>query len=216
MSMFKITVKGVTPLMLHAMPPEALLKLLNSNAGKKKGDKDIPLSNDGTPDLRKLCERHLYTDPCNEGRLVVPANMLFGAIREAGRFHKIGKAQISTRDSTILPSFFAITSPNAEIVDPRTDKPASWDVDLRRAVNEAAKVAVCAVRPRFDHWQLSFDVDIDTNEVQDQLVRDLIDTAGKSIGIGSFRPSKGGIYGRWTVTRWEELRAETFDAAAAE
>jgi hypothetical protein len=37
-----------------------------------------------------------------------------------------------------------------------------------------------------------------------KLFREVVDAAGKRIGLGDFRPDCKGPYGRFSVTRWQE------------
>ncbi len=211
--LYTITLKGQTPLLLHAMTQETLLGLLNKGAGKNKNEaKGTPTHKDGTPDLEAICRQHLYTDPCDESKLVLPSTMLFAAMREAGRQFKLGKQQISTRDSTTLPSFFSILEEHLQLMNPDTGEPAKWEVDVRRGVNQANKAAVCAVRPIFRRWGVTFTASINTDRCEDTLVRSILDEAATAVGVGSFRPQRGGPFGRFTVVNWEVVEQK----AAAE
>jgi len=64
-------------------------------------------------------------------------------------------------------------------------------------------VAVC--RPRFDKWKLKTTIVVDDELVNPDTVLDMLNDAGKRSGIGSFRVSKGGYFGQFVVTKFEEL-----------
>ena len=62
-----------------------------------------------------------------------------------------------------------------------------------------------AHRPRFDAWTLNFTLDVDADMFADTLVRELLDIAGKRIGLGDFRPARRGPFGRFVVTGWKKV-----------
>jgi hypothetical protein len=41
-----------------------------------------------------------------------------------------------------------------------------------------------------------------------KLVREIVDAAGKRIGLGDFRPSCKGPFGKFVVTQWKEHAAK--------
>jgi hypothetical protein len=62
-----------------------------------------------------------------------------------------------------------------------------------------------AHRPRLDEWECSFTIDLfDPDILAPADVRQIIDDAGKKIGLGDFRPSRKGPFGRFVVTAWKE------------
>ena len=89
-----------------------------------------------------------------------------------------------------------------------------WRVDARGVVNPATKGRHVAYRPIFDDWSFTFTVDVDTEEADPKTVRELIDRAGKAIGIGVMRPARKGRYGQFKVTKWKELRDMPVKAVA--
>lgn len=213
---YTITLKGVTPLLQHAMPHEVLLGLAAPKGGRNKNEKGSTntINADGTPNLRAICEQHLYRDPCDAAKLVLPQAQMFASLREAGRQFKLGKQQISTRDSTVLPSFLALDPGDCQIMNPTTGKPAEWEVDVRRGVNKAAGVAICVVRPRFDRWQVTVGCQLNVARADDTLLRRIFDEAGTAVGVGSFRPERGGMFGRFSVVRWEQTDLPAEEDAA--
>lgn len=81
---------------------------------------------------------------------------------------------------------------------------SDFEVDVRRATNhQKGAVAVC--RPRFDKWFAEMELHIDDDIVSIETVNDMLQDAGKRSGIGSFRVSKGGIFGKFQVIEFKEL-----------
>lgn len=65
-----------------------------------------------------------------------------------------------------------------------------------------------AHRPRVDAWRCSFTLDVDTSMFTVNLIRAVVDDAGKKIGLGDFRPARKGPFGRFVVVGWEAAEAE--------
>lgn len=191
-----VTITGVSPLILDRFY-NALLE------GKQPGttNKGVEL----TPLEQARKRLYLYEGTENP---YLPSTYLLAAIIDAGRFIKIGKRQLSTRDGTIVTSFLSLVGTCYPIVSKD-----GWRVDARGIVNQLTKARVMAYRPIFDDWQISFTIDLDESEGKPATCRELVDRAGKAVGIGVMRPSRKGPYGQFKVTSWE-IRAEALRDAA--
>jgi hypothetical protein len=77
-----------------------------------------------------------------------------------------------------------------------------WTVDTRAVRIPSTGGRIQRHRPCFHDWCLAFTVDLDTSEIGEKLLRDIIDAAGSKIGLGDFRPATKGPFGRFKVTRW--------------
>jgi hypothetical protein len=64
--------------------------------------------------------------------------------------------------------------------------------------------------PEIGEWSSTFDVHILDPIVTEDIFRDMLEKAGMYIGIGRFRPEKGGTNGRFRVTDlvWQDNRKE--------
>ena len=87
------------------------------------------------------------------------------------------------------------------------DDVTQFEVDSRRVVIPATGGSVIRHRARVDEWSVQFHLEIDLSQVTSDFARMIIDDAGTKIGIGDFRPSRKGRYGKFVVTHWEELAA---------
>ena len=81
--------------------------------------------------------------------------------------------------------------------------PQDWVPDSRPIVNAAGSRTIVH-RPRFDKWELSFTLEVDQEEFSEDTARALVDSAGRKIGIGVFRPQRKGPFGRFVVAHWRE------------
>lgn len=195
------TIVGIAPLLMDQMPPETLAGLITGV--RKPIPKDTPLD--------KMAAAKIYRDPVT-GRIGLPAGHLFASLKNAGRMIPYkAKKMISTADSTLLPSFFSVHSPFLLFnnID-RENEAASWEVDVKRGVG-STDVAVGIVRPRFDNWQFTVQVQLDEKLVSEDTLKNLVLNAGSCQGLGSFRPNCGGNYGRFTIKEGSWMSEEVID-----
>ncbi len=192
--LIEIKVKGITPLMLDRFH-EGLLN---------KGPKSTGSGEELSP--KEQAEGKLYQD--DKGIPIFPADNLLACIIDAGRFIKVGKRQLSTRDTTIVTSFLSIVEGFLVIKSKE-----EWRVDARGIVNQATKGRHICYRPIFDEWGFTFTIDVDGKECSEKTARELIDRAGRAVGIGVMRPSRKGRYGQFKVEHWTEKKASVKIAA---
>lgn len=83
------------------------------------------------------------------------------------------------------------------------DAPAGWLVDTRIVRDRTTGMRVLCHRPRFDVWRLSALLQVDDDLLPLTQARALVDAAGDRVGLGDFRPDRGGPFGRFVVTRWD-------------
>jgi len=60
------------------------------------------------------------------------------------------------------------------------------------------KAAVERLRPRFEEWELSFDIEVHSDQISAAVVKKILTHAGAYIGIGDFRPK----FGRFEVAEF--------------
>lgn len=183
-----VEVKGITPLLMNKFDMTG-----------EKADKNA------TP--REVAEKKAYR--LDDGKFFIPMTWMYGAMMNAGRNIKLGKRQISTRDSSMLASGAWI---DEEVFILSND---DFEVDSRPVVVPATGGRIVAHRPRFDEWSFSFSLTVDEQVFGEKLIRELIDDAGKKVGIGDFRPERKGWFGRFVVTKWEvDKKANAIKVAA--
>lgn len=85
------------------------------------------------------------------------------------------------------------------LVHPKTKKPLTdYAASEMRVVNKNAG-ALIAFRPQINDWQCEVEFEVDDDFVPDlSLLLDVFDIAGRTIGVGAFRPQKFGKYGRFS------------------
>jgi hypothetical protein len=188
--LIEIQTVSITPLILDRFTEDQLIK----------GPKSTGSGEELTP-LEQAKAKLYFDEP--DGVAILPADNLMPCIIDAGRFIKVGKRQLSTRDTTIVTSFLAIIESFMVI-----HSVGGWRVDARGIVNQATKGRHICYRPIFDDWSLKFTIDLDAKEYSEKIARELIDRAGKAVGIGVMRPSRKGRYGQFKVECWRTKRED--------
>jgi hypothetical protein len=64
-----------------------------------------------------------------------------------------------------------------------------WLVDKQGVVVQRARIVRC--RPRFDDWELKFEMVLRDERLEPLNVRNILEAAGKYVGIGDYRPRYG-------------------------
>ena len=197
-----VEIQGESPLLCNRFTDEAKEKIgKGTSAVTAAGSK-------GTP--RERAERTLYIGA--SGKPVIPGPNVYRAIIDAGRFHKAGKEKITTAKSSLVPAGIWLLDVECSLTNPDCSDP-QWEVDARRVVIPATGGAVMAYRARFDSWRLKFSLDVDDKMFDESIVRALVDDAGQKIGLGDFRPSRKGPFGRFKVISWAKERGPKKAAA---
>lgn len=204
MKTFKISCAGISPLMMDPMSVATLESL--ATGVRIQVPKDRP--------KEVVAAEKIYRD--ENGRIALPAEMLFAALVGAGRNVKIGKKGISTAATTMLPDFLSIMDsflPLTNIpekVEAEEEK-KFWTPDLRKGVgyNGKTPTAVAIIRPKFQNWTFEVTVRLDEKKVGKDTLETLFANAGSTQGLASFRPGKKGMFGRFEVTKIEEVQPVT-------
>lgn len=192
----KVRIEGVAPLLLHSSqladplnPYVREMKKIHRKMAKQKTDDDHAR-------LRRLeWEGGLTLD--DKGRVAIPDNYVLGMIARAG------KRQRNKRDVQAGMfcdvAFFVLEHDGPKSLDALYEKP---EFSLRVPAKNGA-ATVMRTRPRFPRWALTFEVMVMPDVIDVQAVKELLDIAGRLIGLGDWLPR----YGRFKVTEFEEVAA---------
>ena len=125
--------------------------------------------------------------------------LFFTQSAEEPKFFKSGKSKVTTIKSSLIPACVEIESVEIPII---YDEP--WEVDTRAVRVPATGARILCYRPKFNDWSLRFTIRLDDDVMTSELLREILDAAGKRIGLGDFRPDCKGPFGKFVVTHWEE------------
>lgn len=189
MKKYKVSIKGVTPYMQHRMD-DASLAVWEKQRGTIIERKEVAQEDA----LR--AEYHSYK---KDGYYYLPADHLKGAMINAGGFvkAKVGNSRKSMKN--IVAAMFFV-SPQ-ELTLPDYD-----DIDKRSAVNRNVKARIIVVRPKWTNWKIDFTLSVDNDTITQETVEEILKYAGSYVGIGSFRPTNNGQFGRFEVEKIKMLK----------
>lgn len=187
MKNISIQIEGTTPLLLHRFTDQAQLDATSGTRSSINTDELTPSD---------LAEQGLYLN--DDGISGIPGPNLLRCLIDGGIFHKIGRSKVSTQKSSLVPAAMQIN----EMFIPIESK-AGWKVDTRPVRIPATGGRILRHRPSYDDWKLTFSLELDDEIIGSKLCRELVDTAGKRIGLGDFRPACKGPYGRFVVISWK-------------
>ena len=185
---YEVTVQGVTPLLTNRF----------RDSGEESANRPVFRGEEGTP--REQAFDTLYFANDNETP-IIPGGNLFSSFMEAGKYMKSGRNKITTTKSSMIPAFLHLE----EHYMPITHKD-EWDVFSTPVRIPATGGRIMRHRAMFHDWELSFSLTLDTEVITPKMLRQIVDIAGKRIGLGDFRPQTKGQYGRFVVTDWKELK----------
>lgn len=181
MRSIEVEITGISPLLMHRFGEDA------RNQMESKTSTALPDS-----DKARAAEAACYR--LESGNLFLPAENMAAALRRGAAFHKIGR-----RSAVAAFSGGVFVRPMR--IDFGTGK---YEIDARSVVIRATKGRIIRYRPRLDQWNLAFKIDWDDAIIPNaDLVRAVLGDVGARVGIGDFRPEKGGPFGRFMISSWK-------------
>ncbi len=186
----KIKLTGISPLLMHsdryANPIDKMTKAHKELTSKrKKTDEDHQAI------MRSEWRGALYYD--EKLGVYIPSVNIRSAMVEGAKLNKLGMNV--KRGTMILTEREKLEYSGAK--DPEKMYDSGGFVDVRSVVVGQSRLMRC--RPIFREWSVSTEIQFDTQQVELEQIVLSLDNAGRLIGIGDFRPAKGGMYGRFSV-----------------
>lgn len=167
------TLKGISPLLMNKFPFEEIEGFKNLSKEEQAG-------------------HAAYRDP--KGNLYVPGICVQRALIAAATYSK-GKGRASLQKQVaaciqITPEYILLGQ-------------KEYTIDSRPVVVPATKGRIIRNRPRFDEWEITFDIEYDSVLLKESEVRKIVDDMGSRVGLLDFRPSNKGPFGRCIVVAWK-------------
>jgi hypothetical protein len=189
MKKFKVKIEFVTPYMQHRMDDEKLEEW-------EKNRKLIVERDDVAKEDQVRAEFHAYSD--DQG-FYMPSDHLRGALIGAGAMvkSKVGNSRKSMKN-IVAAMFF--------IEEEKLRMPKEYEIDKRSAVNKNIKARVICIRPKWAQLKIEFTLLVDNDTITDSTVKEIVENAGQYIGVGSFRPTNNGMYGRFKVNSIKPIK----------
>lgn len=189
MKTYQVQIKGVTSLLQHRFGETA----------QESGDTRKVMVERGTP--REEASKFCYRTP--KGEFYFPGAAIARLLREAGGGHKIKGSRKSAK--YVVPAACLVLE-DAIVLRNGDGKTLvkDFEVDSRPVTIPATKGRIMRHRPRFDDWSATFSLRVNETILSPDFVQRLLTEGGEQLGIGDFRPEKGGPFGTFNVTAWKE------------
>jgi len=179
----EFTVRGTSPLIMHAWSEKAL-KMMRMTATERRKQKKT----ERNPEE----EAFAATYKTEDGQYGVPAMALKSSL--IGAAHKdTGLAKTDVRK--------ALRFPHAGILPIECCEPTIRE-DIVRVGMGATDIRY---RCEFQEWSCRISFNFDTSILTANDILNLVDRAGFAVGVGEWRPEKGGEFGCFEVDRSEPI-----------
>lgn len=189
MKKFNVKIESITPYMQHRMDDTKL------EEWEKTHSRVVTRPEVSQADATRA-EYHCYRN--KDGQCYLPADQLRGAMITAGTYVK-AKVGAQTKSMKSIVAGQWMVSP-AEIIIPDYD-----EIDKRSAVNKNVKARVITVRPKWSKLETTFQLEVDNDSTTKEMVEQILTYAGNNVGIGSFRPTNNGLFGRFKIVSVKEI-----------
>jgi hypothetical protein len=189
MKLVHVRIQGSTPLLQHRW---------SEAAEQDPGHRAIS-PNNKTP--REVADGYAYKT--KDGKFYHPGAAISRLLREAGSGHKIKGRRKSAK--FIVPAAVIVLDDAVILLNGKSPI-KDFEVDSRPVTNPFTKGKIMCHRPRFDEWSAEFTIRINEDILTLDFVHTLLTEGGAQIGIGPYRPEKGGPFGTFQVTKWEEKK----------
>lgn len=178
MKTINVTIQGTTPLLYNRFRDSEI-------EGKSKKRTGAPTESD--------VENKLYI---LDGKPYIPAVYFRNSIVEAGKQFKITGKGKST--------YSKIIASTVEVGPEAITNDHPWEVFRIAAVNPMTKGRMMVSRPRMNVWGCKFVITLNDDSVDPITIKEVLEHAGKYVGIGDWRPQTKGTFGKYTVVSFLE------------
>ena len=181
---------GTTPMLLNRATEEALSGSTRANT---PGEEINP---------RDVAEKCVYRLP--SAQLALPGSAMARMIREAGGNHK-AKGSRKTLKYLVPAAVLVLDDLMGLYLNDRRTKVIEFEVDSRPVTIPATKGRIMRHRARLNEWAFRCQLRINDAILNEDMVRRLVVEGLTQIGLGDFRPEKGGPFGTGDVVSWKAV-----------
>lgn len=194
----QVTVEGTTPMLIHRATEEALRGETRSNTVQEREDP------------RVIADKAVYRMPGSR-QLAMPGAAFARMVREAGGSHKAKGSRKSLK--YIVPAAFLVLDDLCPFcLKDRKTPIVDFEIDARPVTIPATKGRVMRYRARLNEWTSKVTIRLNETIMGESMVRQLFVEGLQQIGLGDFRPEKGGPFGTSSIVAWDvvsDAKAQT-------
>lgn len=197
-----VTIQGIGPMLINKLTAEEEGKLLDRllKRPEKKGSKEVLTVDD-------IAQEKLHPGSNVEaGIFTYPVNAFpLSASKILGLNPKTKLLQKAFRNK-MLVSGMTGTDPTDEFDPEFVYIKGEYSVDSRPINNKKAGVMAISVRPKITNWSTTIEIEYFCELTNKEEIIAALTMGGHAMGIGSWRRENGGPYGRYRITKVEEVR----------
>lgn len=179
-------IRGISPLIMHAWDEKGKEMLRMTAQERKKQEKKAR-------DPEALAKSYLYTT--DGGEIGIPLTAFKSSL--IGAAHK----DFGLEKTLLRKAFFIPCSDSGGVVPMEHDN----YVVREDVVRVGAGATDLRYRPMFTDWRVQITAQIDPDLLTPKDIANLVNRAGFSVGIGEWRPEKGGEFGRFELDTSETM-----------
>lgn len=184
----EVFAEGVTPLLLHRATEEDLLGEVRTNTVAERKDPRI------------VCEQHIYRLPNRQ--IAIPGAAFARMAREAGGSHKAKGSRKSLK--YIVPAAMIVLDDLCGLyLKDRKTPITDFEIDSRPVTIPSTKGRVMRHRARLNEWSVKVHFQLNDSIIAESMLRQLWADGLQQIGVGDFRPERGGPFGTSSVVAWK-------------
>lgn len=181
----RVTLVGVTPLLVHQFSEKSKREIEEKHALKAKNKK-------GARDPMAEYQSSLYTYPGKKNTYGIPTGGIKNCAVTACKF-------IDGFPMTLARGSFHVLDNGSGLIPIKGSKPR---MDSRMVnIGGFKKIKTPRYRGIFDKWAVTFDVKYNEGVISAEQLVNLYENAGFSVGLCEFRPEKNGNLGMFEVKR---------------
>lgn len=173
-------IRGTSPLIQHAWSEKGLAMMRMTAQERKKQPKTAR-------DPEKEAREAMYQTA--DGQPGIPLLAFKASL--IGAAHK----DLGLEKTLVKKAFFVPSNDPNNITPIEADEPVVREDIVRVGANQTD----LRYRPQFNNWRANIVAEIDSELLSAQDVANLVNRAGFSVGIGEWRPEKGGEFGRFEL-----------------
>lgn len=135
-----------------------------------------------------------------DGTCAIPGIAFRNSIINASGLWKSNRGKGSIKS---VLSHIEVAEELIQLLDTDGKPLTEYIIDKRRAVVQRQGIIRC--RPRFENWAARFTILFDEALMPDpDIIVQIANDAGQRVGVGDYRPAKGGWFGRFSVEQVKE------------
>ena len=183
-----VPIAGLTPLLCHSMPERVKLQIVLDREQKERGATKGKKKKDARTIEEQFADACYIIDPeaDEHSRYGFPTSGFRLACKDAARTTDMA---MTLAKLTFLPLVELVPIRFTE-VRTRIDKVGG---------TTPGKSSTACVRAEFHNWAIDLPIEFDADFTSLEVIVNLLQRAGRCIGVGAWRPACGGLHGRFKV-----------------